>query len=97
MDATNANDIVAHDPTPAERQIAETLDYLVAALLNGELAGIAIAAINKEGMHQCSYYNKAQHGVLREPIDRLRIMYETNQSFRALDNTPPANKSYRSH
>jgi len=86
-----------YEPTPAELRMAENIKYLLDAMLNGEIAGIAIAAIDPDGRHQCSYYNKSQQGVLRGPIDELRVMYETNQSFRALDTAPPTNKSYRSH
>lgn len=97
MDAPIVMQSEPYEPTPAELRMAEGIQFVLHELLNGNLAGIAIAAINTEGKHQCSYFNKMQQGVLRAPMDQLRVMYETNQSFRALDNAPPANKSYRSH
>lgn len=84
-------------PTPAEMRMSQSINFLVGCMMRGELAGIGLAAINNEGEHSCFYYNKAQVGVLGPPLEQLRVMFETNQSFRELDNTPVNNKSYRSH
>ena len=75
----------------------QSIDYIVGMMLRGELAGIGIAAVDNYGEHSCLYFNKPQEGILGPAIEQLRVMYETNQSFRRLDTSPPNNKSYRSH
>ena len=84
-----------YQPTPAEMRMAQSINFLVSRMLAGELHGVALAAINVRGEDSCFYYNKPDKPVLRSPMERLKVMYETNQSFRALDNTPENNRSYR--
>lgn len=96
---SDADDLLnePYRPTPAEHRMAQSINFLVQAMMRGELAGISLAAVNNEGENSCFYYNKATTAVLGAPIEQLRVMYETNQSFRELDTAPLNNKSYRSH
>jgi len=86
-----------YQSTPAERRMANSINFLIQMMLRGELVGISLAAVNLEGEHTCLYFNKPVVGVLGPAIEELRVMYETNQSFRHLDTSPPNNKSYRMH
>lgn len=86
-----------YKPTPAEVRMAQSINFLVSRMMGGELNAIGLAAINKEGEHSCFYINSGPEGSLSGPLEQLRVMYETNQAFRRLDNSPLNNKSYRSH
>ena len=86
-----------YESTPAEKRMAHSINYLVAAMLRGELSGIALCAVNTEGEDSCFYFNKPNTPALRGAMEKLKVMYETNQSFRTLDNSPLNNRSYRSH
>ena len=77
--------------------MSQSIQFLVQAMLRGELVGIGLAAINTDGEHSCFYLNKPKQGVMSAPLEQLRVMYETNQSFRQLDTAPLNNKSYRAH
>jgi hypothetical protein len=86
-----------YEPTPAEKRMANSINYIVGAMLRGELSGIALCAVNTEGEDSCFYLNKPDKPALREAMQKLKVMYETNQSFRTLDNSPMNNRSFRSH
>ncbi len=77
--------------------MANSVKFLVQKMLQGEMDGLAICAINKHGQESCFYINSADGDVLSKPIERLRVMYETNRSFGRLDTAPKTNRSYRSH
>lgn len=77
--------------------MSQSIHFLVSRMMSGEIAAIGLAAINTEGEHSCLYLNKTNDGALSAPLEQLRVMYETNQSFRRFDNSPLHNKSYRSH
>jgi hypothetical protein len=86
-----------HKPTQAELRFAQSMKFLSDMLLQGELGGMAVAAINSDGDHSCLYINSAQADVLGPPMEQLRVMYETNRSFRKMDTSPANNKSFRTH
>jgi len=85
------------EPTSGELHMARSIDFLVQMMLSGKMQGLAIAAINDEGEDSCFYINCADGDVLSGPIERLKVMYETNRAFGHLNNTPKNNRSYRSH
>jgi len=85
------------EPTYGEKSMADSVSFLVRKLLRGDLKGLAICAINNNDQESCFYINSADGDVLSGPIERLRVMYETNRDFGRRDTTPKTNRSYRSH
>lgn len=86
-----------YSPTVGERQMAQSINFLIGAMLRGELAGIGLCAITWDGQPSTFYLNKAKESVLRQPMEELRVMYETHRKFHKLDNTPVNNRSFRRH
>ena len=86
-----------YTPTPAEESMAQKIDGLVDQMLNGQLAGISVCAVNVNGEEAFFYLNKADQAVLGPPMNKLLGLYETNQRWRGATNAPSENRSYRSH
>lgn len=84
-----------YQPTPAEHRMAQSINYLVRAMLRGELSGIALCAMNTQGEPSMFYLNKPAEAVLRGPMEELRVIYETNRVIAKRDNAPETNRSYR--
>jgi len=85
------------EPTAAEYSMARSIHFLVQRMLAGELKGIALCAINKDGEESAFYLNTGPEDILHGAIERLRTVYATNRMFGRLDTTPTTNRSYRSH
>jgi len=88
---------VPYDPTPAEKSMANSINFLVQCMLRGELSGIALCAVNTDGEPSTFYYNKSPQAVLRGPMEQLRVMYESHRDITKLTNAPENNKSWRRH
>ncbi len=88
-----------YEPTGAERTMAGSIDFLVSRMLSGELKGIALCAINNDDEESAFYLSTGpdSDNILRGPMERLRVMYETNRMFRRLDTSPKTNRSFRMH
>lgn len=85
------------EPTRGERNMASSVHFLVEKLMQGDLKGLAVCAINNDDEHSCFYINSGKQDVLSKPIESLRVMYETNRSFGRQDTSPKTNRSYREH
>lgn len=84
-------------PTAAEELVAQHIDGLVGALLDGQLMGIGVCAVRNDGSPAFFYLNKPERPVLRSALNRLMGLYESSQLFKEATNAPQANRSYRSH
>lgn len=84
-------------PTPAEMATAANIDGLLTMLMNGELAGIGVCAVNTDGDPSFFYLNKVEEPVLRPVLSRLLGLYEAGQRFKKLQNAPKENRSYLVH
>ena len=73
--------------------MAHSLQQVIASLLQGKLCGVAVATCATDGNPAVFYLNSADVPVLREPMDRLRVMYESNQDFADRANNPKHNRS----
>ena len=93
-------DEVAEDrrePTRGEQNMANSLQFLIEKMIQGDLKGLAVCAVNSSDEETCLYINSSTGDVLSQPIQRLRVMYETNRSFGRLNTSPKTNRSYREH
>ncbi len=88
------DEVGPYRPSPAEQQMANSIHMLVQSMLRGELAGIAMCAIGHDGPPACFYLNKVEEDVLRYPLERLRVMYETNRGFNRESTAPRFNRSF---
>lgn len=86
-----------YTPTPAEEQMAKTIDGLVDAMLNGHLAGIAVCAVTHKGKDAFFYLNKSDSPVLTRPLSKLIGLYQMSQTMKQRTTAPKMNRSYRSH
>ncbi len=86
-----------YEPTNSERSMARSIDFIVGRMLSGELKGIALCAINNDDEESAFYLNSGTDDILRGPIERLRVMYETNRMFGRLNTSPITNRSFRMH
>lgn len=86
-----------YTPTPAEQQIAAHIDGVIGELLSGELDGIGICGVRKDGDPIFFYLNKVEGPVLRPAINRLLGLYESGRQFGELTNAPRTNRSYLVH
>lgn len=86
-----------YEPTAAERSMAQSIGFVVSRMLSGELKGIALCAINNDDEESAFYLSSGPDDILRGPIERLRVMYETNRMFGRLDTSPITNRSFRMH
>jgi len=84
-------------PTPAEHMIAHNIDGLLDSLLDGQLSGIGICAVDNDGDPCFFYLNKKDEPVLRPALNRLLGLYEAGQQFKSLTNAPKTNRSYLVH
>ena len=88
------DEVGPYRPTPAEMQMAHSINMLIQDMMHGQLAGIAICAITHDGQPACFYLNKVEEDVLREPLKKLRVMYETNRNFNRESTAPRHNRSF---
>ncbi|KKN55443.1 hypothetical protein LCGC14_0582130 [marine sediment metagenome] len=84
-------------PTPAEMMVARHLDGLMGDLLSGNLDGIGVCAIRKNGEPAFFYLNQPEEPVLRPALNRLLGLYESNMQFKKLITAPRENRSYLTH
>ena len=85
-----------YTPTPAEFAMAHHIDGLLADLIAGQLEGIGVCAVNKNGDPAFFYLNKPEEPVLRPVLNRLLGLYEAGRQFKG-DNAPRTNRSYLVH
>jgi len=77
--------------------MVNNVGFILDELLAGRIAGLAVCAMSDEGEPTALYINASEEDVLREPIERLKVMYELNREMGKADTSPRNNRSYRSH
>lgn len=86
-----------YTPTDAEERLAERIDWLVDGLMQGQMLGMGICAIDKNGQTAYFYLNKSKDPVLGPALDGLNTLYAKANLFQGQSNAPSNNRSYRSH
>jgi len=86
-----------YTPTPAETAMAHSIDKIVDRLLEGQLAGIGLCAVDVDGDPAFFYLNKSEEPVLRPALNKLMGLYEAGQQFKGRTTAPKTNRSYLEH
>jgi len=86
-----------YTPTPAEDMVAQRIDGIVDALLEGKLTGIGVCAVTADGKPMFFYLNKPEEPVLRPALNKLMGLYEAGQQFKEKTTAPRTNRSYLEH